>query len=83
MPGLAAVPADTGAPLLRRDRQNRLTRLDLARLGLLGLGQHEPHHAVLHLGADLTLVNLVGDREAARALAAVVFGSTFGPKKCS
>src|SRR5262249_22452431 len=46
--------------------------LDLARLGLLGLGQYKLYHAVLHLGADLTLVDLVGNLEAARVMADIV-----------
>src|SRR5215469_9087812 len=67
-------PADAGAFLLARSAQPaKLSHLDPACLGLFGLGQYKRDHAVLHLGTDLALVDLVGHLEAARVVADVVF----------
>src|SRR3984957_6693163 len=47
---------------------------DLARLGVLGLGQGQGQDAVFEVGADLFLVDLVRQRERARVVADVVLG---------
>src|SRR5215831_11092950 len=65
----------SGRRLAQRRSKNALTHRNFARLGLFGLRQYECDHAVvLHLGADLTLVDPIGNLETARIVADVVFG---------